>query len=93
MAKKSAAPRERGKQGFASMPPELQREIAGKGGRAAHAAGTAHEFSAQEARDAGAKGGRAVARDREHMARIGKLGGQAATRSKRAAKGDLETSE
>jgi hypothetical protein len=39
--------------GFASMDPQQQREIAAEGGRAAHAAGTAHEFSSEEARKAG----------------------------------------
>ncbi|MGD9903202.1 MAG: KGG domain-containing protein [Vicinamibacterales bacterium] len=45
------------RRGFASMSPEKQREIASKGGRAAHAKGTAHEWSSVEARDAGRKGG------------------------------------
>jgi general stress protein YciG len=47
------------RRGFASMSPEKQREIASKGGRAAHAKGTAHEWSADEARRAGRKGGQA----------------------------------
>lgn len=46
------------KRGFASMNREKQKEIASKGGRAAHKKGTAHEFSAEEAREAGRKGGR-----------------------------------
>jgi uncharacterized protein len=45
------------RRGFASMSSEKQREIASKGGRAAHAKGTAHEWSSGEARDAGRKGG------------------------------------
>jgi uncharacterized protein len=45
------------RRGFASMSPEKQREIASKGGRAAHAKGTAHEWSSEEARAAGRKGG------------------------------------
>ena len=45
--------------GFASMDPEKQREIASKGGRAAHVQGTAHEWSSEEAREAGRKGGAA----------------------------------
>lgn len=45
--------------GFASMDPEKQREIASKGGRAAHMQGTAHEWSSEEAREAGRKGGAA----------------------------------
>jgi general stress protein YciG len=39
--------------GFASMDPELQREIASQGGKAAHQKGTAHEFTSEEARRAG----------------------------------------
>jgi len=39
------------------MSPEKQREIASKGGRAAHEKGTAHEWTADEARNAGRKGG------------------------------------
>jgi general stress protein YciG len=42
------------KRGFASMDPEQQREIAAEGGRAAHEKGTAHEFTSEEARKAGA---------------------------------------
>jgi general stress protein YciG len=45
--------------GFANMDQRLVREIARKGGRAAHAAGTAHEFTSEEARIAGRKGGQA----------------------------------
>jgi len=63
--------------GFASMDRTKQREIARKGGRAAHMKGTAHEFTPDEARAAGRKGGEAVSRDRAHMAQIGREGGQA----------------
>lgn len=45
--------------GFASMDEEKQREIASKGGRAAHEKGTAHEWDSEEARAAGSKGGQA----------------------------------
>ena len=45
------------RRGFASMSPEKQREIASKGGRAAHEKGTAHEWTSEEARKAGRKGG------------------------------------
>ena len=45
------------RRGFASMSPEKQREIASKGGRAAHEKGTAHEWTTDEARSAGRKGG------------------------------------
>jgi hypothetical protein len=43
--------------GFASMDRAKQREIASKGGKAAHQKGTAHEWTSEEARDAGRKGG------------------------------------
>jgi general stress protein YciG len=45
------------RRGFASMATEKQREIASKGGRAAHQKGTAHEWTSDEARSAGRKGG------------------------------------
>ncbi|MFA0925048.1 KGG domain-containing protein [Xanthomonas fragariae] len=45
--------------GFASMDEEKQREIAAKGGKAAHESGNAHEFTSKEAREAGKKGGQA----------------------------------
>jgi len=45
------------RRGFAAMSPERQREIASQGGRAAHQQGVAHEWSAEEARQAGKKGG------------------------------------
>ena len=46
-----------GKQGFHSMDPATVRAIASKGGKAAHANGTAHEWTSAEARAAGSKGG------------------------------------
>ncbi len=58
--------------GFASMDPQRQREIASQGGRAAHEKGTAHEFSSEEAREAGRKGGQA----RSQNSRSGKPGGR-----------------
>lgn len=62
--------------GFGSMDDDKQREIASKGGQAAHDKGTAHEFDSDEAREAGRKGGDAVSSDREHMSDIGKKGGE-----------------
>ena len=64
------------KRGFAAMDEAQQREIASKGGQAAHQKGTAHEFDSEEARRAGQKGGEAVSRNREHMAQIGRKGGE-----------------
>src|SRR4051812_16244660 len=52
------APRPR-RRGFAAMDRDRVKEIASKGGKAAHAAGTAHQFSSDEARNAGRKGGMA----------------------------------
>ena len=62
--------------GFASMDEDKQREIASEGGKAAHEKGTDHEFTSEEAREAGKKGGEAVSKDREHMSEIGKKGGE-----------------
>jgi general stress protein YciG len=45
--------------GFASMDRDRQRDIASKGGRAAHQKGRAHEWTSEEAREAGRKGGMA----------------------------------
>jgi len=62
--------------GFAAMDRSRQREIARKGGKAAHQKGTAHEFTADEARAAGRKGGEAVSANRGHMSHIGRIGGK-----------------
>jgi general stress protein YciG len=51
---------EKSRRGFAAMDREKQRQIASKGGKAAHAKGSAHEFTSDQARDAGRKGGRAA---------------------------------
>jgi uncharacterized protein len=71
--------------GFASMDPAKQREIASRGGKAAHREGHAHEFTSDEARAAGREGGRTVAKNREHMSEIGRKGGQS-KKGKQAAK-------
>jgi uncharacterized protein len=51
--------------GFASMNPAKQREIASKGGKAAHQKGSAHEWTSEEAREAGRKGGMASHRRKQ----------------------------
>jgi general stress protein YciG len=61
--------------GFGSMDEERQREIASKGGHVAHEKGAAHEFTPEEAKEAGRKGGETVSEDREHMSEIGRKGG------------------
>jgi uncharacterized protein len=76
--------------GFASMHADRQREIASKGGKAAHAQGRAHEFTAEEARAAGRRGGEVVSRNREHMAAIGRIGGKSRGRNRAAREEVLE---
>lgn len=73
-----------GRVGFGAMTREELREIASRGGRAAHAVGRAHEFTPEEARSAGRLGGALVSKDREHMAEIGRRGGRAKKRKPRA---------
>jgi general stress protein YciG len=55
--------------GFAAMDPTLVKSIASKGGKAAHASGTAHQFTTEEARAAGRKGGHAA-----HMKKMKEAG-------------------
>lgn len=64
--------------GFASMDRAKQREIASKGGKAAHQKGTAHEWTSEEARDAGRKGGIASHQRRREQAATTQ-GGNAST--------------
>ena len=71
------------KRGFASMDPAKQREIASKGGKAAHQQGVAHQWTSDEAREAGRKGGEAVSKNKEHMSEIGRKGGEASHSSPR----------
>jgi general stress protein YciG len=84
-----------GVRGFAGIDPERRREIASLGGTAAQAAGTAHQFTSEEARAAGAKGGKAahaLGRAHEFTAEearaAGKKGGAEAGRRRRKQAGD-----
>lgn len=54
---KQAEVKPRQRRGFAAMSADKQRQIAGMGGKAAHVKGTAHEYTAKEAKAAGRKGG------------------------------------
>ena len=65
------------------MDTHRQREIARKGGRAAHEKGKAHEFTPDEARAAGRKGGEKVSVNRRHMAEIGRRGGRSSAQRRR----------
>ena len=81
--------------GFASMDPAKQREIASKGGKAAHQKGTAHEWTSEEARDAGRKGGIASHRRRREQMGGGsesdsRAGGDAASSSDNANEGSAD---
>lgn len=78
---------EKSPRGFAAMDTEKQRDIARKGGKAAHEKGTAHEFTPDEAREAGRKGGQAAHQKGtaheftpEEAREAGRKGGQAARR-------------
>ncbi|MDC4226194.1 MAG: KGG domain-containing protein [Candidatus Manganitrophus sp.] len=78
---------EKSPRGFAAMDTEKQKEIARKGGKAAHEKGTAHEFTPEEAREAGRKGGQAAHQKGtaheftpEEAREAGRKGGQAARR-------------
>lgn len=68
--------------GFASMDVEKRREIASLGGRTSHQKGVAHEFTPDEAREAGRKGGQKVSENRKHMAEIGRKGGFSVSRDR-----------
>lgn len=64
------------------MDKNRQRDIAREGGRAAHRKGRAHQFSSQEARVAGRKGGETVSENRAHMAAIGRKGGESSHKNR-----------
>ena len=76
--------------GFGSMDEERQREIASKGGQAAHEKGAAHEFTPEEAKEAGRKGGETVSENREHMSEIGRKGGERSHDDEDSGKDDRE---
>jgi uncharacterized protein len=75
------SPKPKSRRGFAAMSPEKRAEIASKGGKAAHAVGKAHEFTSDEARVAGKKGGHVAASIPGRMREIGRLGGLARGRN------------
>ena len=63
--------RQKSRRGFAAMDPEKQKQIASEGGRAAHRQGVAHEWTADEAREAGRKGGQNSRGSRNHGSQSG----------------------
>jgi general stress protein YciG len=68
-SEQSSETKPRRPRGFAAMDPKLVSELAKRGGKAAHRAGTAHQFTSEEARVAGRKGGQAT-----HAKRRAKIG-------------------
>jgi uncharacterized protein len=80
-----AAMKRKGKirKGFACMDPDELRKWSAQGGRACHALGKAHEWTAVEASEAGKKGGATTSLDREHMSRAGRKGGSSPHRPRR----------
>lgn len=72
---------EKKKQGFAAMDQTKLRELASKGGKAAHAVGKAHKFTTEEAQAAGRKGG--LKHSKEHLAAIGRKGGANSRKGRR----------
>lgn len=84
---------ERSKRGFASMDPERQREIASEGGKKAHAEGTAHQWTPEEAREAGKRAHVIHPVDPDAMREIARKGGlaraaRAKERAEAAARGE-----
>jgi general stress protein YciG len=75
--------------GFASMDRAKQREIASKGGKAAHQKGTAHEWTSEEARDAGRKGG--IASHQRRREQSGGPGTEAAVAMDRSESGSMSS--
>jgi general stress protein YciG len=58
---------EKPKQGFATMSPERQRELASKGGRTVHERGLGHQWTSEEAKEMGRIGGRITAERRKRL--------------------------
>ena len=84
MATERNEPRGTSNRGFASMDPARQREIASKGGKAAHEKGTAHEFDSKEARAAGQRAhekGTAHEFSSEEAREAGRKGGKSSRRT------------
>jgi len=73
------------------MDPAKQREIASKGGKAAHQKGTAHEWTSEEARDAGRKGG--IASHRRRREQLGSNTGETESRAAASGVGSMGSSD
>jgi len=77
--------------GFASMDRAKQREIASKGGKAAHQKGTAHEWTSEEARDAGRKGGIASHQRRREQSSTAASGDREVSMNRSESGSDLDS--
>jgi general stress protein YciG len=73
---------EKKKTGFVMMDAEARRAHSSRGGKLAHSLGLAHEWTSDEARAAGKKGGTRISQNREHMAAIGRKGGLALSKNR-----------
>lgn len=80
---------------FKDLPKDKMQALASMGGKVAHASGNAHEFTSEEAKEAGKLGGLKISQNKEHMARIGRLGAESRKRNKERAQhvADIETPE
>ncbi len=76
MENKDTSPKRSDRRGLASADDVTRQRVASMGGKAAHMSGNAHQFSSDEARAAGRKGGSTVSQNREHMREIGRKGGR-----------------
>jgi general stress protein YciG len=74
------------RRGFALLDPQRLKELRRRGGQMVQRLGKAYAFTQEAAREAGKKGGRAVSRDRAHMAKIGHRGAVSPRRQRAEAK-------
>ncbi len=72
--------------GFARLSPQERKRLSALGGKAAHAAGTAHQYTSEEAVAAGKKGGTKLSANRTHMAEIGKKGAASSAKTRKRRK-------
>ena len=73
------------RRGFALIPKETLRQWASLGGKVSQQEKNAHRFTSETAREAGKRGGEAIAKDREYMRELGRRGGNAKAQARKAA--------
>ena len=72
------------RRGFALIPKETLRQWASLGGKISQQEENAHRFTSETAREAGKRGGEAIAKDREYMRALGRRGGIAKAKARKA---------